>query len=127
MVHVGVRTFVWLSHTRHHQIHALLTHTHKHIQIHSHIHPQVPAQHAHTHIHNFPLFQSLASVSAYSFGNQYIMFTEQFQIGVRWDNLTEGIVTELSFAWILTMLAVDGVLYFLIGWYFHTVLNGEYW
>ncbi len=53
------------------------------------------------------------------------MFTEQFQIGVRWDNLTDGIVTELSFAWILTMLFLDGILYFIIGWYFHTVLNGK--
>lgn len=25
------------------------------------------------------------------------------------------------------MLAVDGVLYFLTGWNFFTVLNGEYW
>ena len=36
----------------------------------------------------------------------------------------EGIVTQFSFAWILTMLLLDGILYFLIGWYFHTVLNG---
>ena len=77
-----------------------------------------------TFINFTSLFQSLASVSAYSFGNQYIMFTEQFQIGVRWDNMHEGIVTQFSFAWILTMLLLDGILYFLIGWYFHTVLNG---
>ena len=70
------------------------------------------------------LFQSLASVSAYCYGNQHIMFFEQFSIGVNWENITEGINDEFSFSWIITMLLLDGVLYGIIGWYFSNVLPG---
>ncbi|XP_070557065.1 uncharacterized protein [Ptychodera flava] len=70
----------------------------------------------------------LSSTTALSYGCTLLAVYEEQGIGIHWDNIKtnpiEGDV--LTFDWVCAMMMIDGVIYFIIGWYINNVYPGQY-
>lgn len=74
------------------------------------------------------LKQCLSSTTAFGFGSQYLARYEIQMVGISWKNIRDSPIQgdEMSFHWCLVMMALDGVIYLVIGWYIRNVKPGDY-
>lgn len=72
------------------------------------------------------MFQCLVSNSAFALGTQFIAILEEKGEGVQWGNTGYSETSEFTFAWTCYMMAIDGVIYGLIGWYIRNIWAGGY-
>ncbi|XP_061191991.1 uncharacterized protein LOC133200204 [Saccostrea echinata] len=70
----------------------------------------------------------LSSTTAFGFGSQYLAHYEIQMTGIHWNNLDSSPIEgdQMNFHWCLVMMALDGVIYLLIGWYVRGVKPGKY-
>ncbi|GAB1599090.1 hypothetical protein Ahia01_000186200, partial [Argonauta hians] len=74
------------------------------------------------------LFVCLSSTTAFSFGSRYLSRFEEQMAGLQWDNINKSPIEgdEMSFSFACTMMAVDSLIYFLIGWYVKSIKRIKY-
>ncbi|XP_078319098.1 uncharacterized protein LOC111121791 isoform X3 [Crassostrea virginica] len=70
----------------------------------------------------------LSSTSAFGFGSQFLARYEIQMVGIHWNNIEDSPIQgdDMSFHWCLVMMALDGFIYLLIGWYVRNVKPGKY-
>jgi len=70
------------------------------------------------------LTSCLSMSTAFCFGIMYLARFETQGVGVQWSNIYQSPMGEdtMNFAYAFMAMLVDGLLYFLIGWYFSNVL-----
>ncbi|CAH2306169.1 ATP-binding cassette sub-family A member 12 [Pelobates cultripes] len=71
---------------------------------------------------------SLFSPTALSYGTQYIVYYEQQNIGIQWNNIYESPMINDTFncGWICWMMLIDSCIYLIVGAYIRTVFPGKY-
>ncbi|XP_063285490.1 uncharacterized protein LOC134571247 [Pelobates fuscus] len=71
---------------------------------------------------------SLFSPTALSYGTQYIVYYEQQNIGIQWNNMYESPMINDTFncGWICWMMLIDSCIYLIVGAYIRTVFPGKY-
>lgn len=76
----------------------------------------------------FLCFQCLSSTTAFSFGSQYLSRYEEQMVGLHWKNIHESPMEgdDLSFSFACTMMAIDSLIYFVIGWYVKSVKKSKF-
>ncbi|XP_029639515.1 uncharacterized protein LOC115214454 [Octopus sinensis] len=74
------------------------------------------------------LLVCLSSTTAFSFGSQYLSRYEEQMVGLQWKNIHESPMEgdELSFSFACTMMAIDSLIYFIIGWYVKSIMKKKY-
>lgn len=75
---------------------------------------------------HYCFLQSLLMSSAFSFGCLYLARFEELGLGIQWHNIWDSPLPndDMNFAYALIMLAADGLIYGLIGWYISNVFPG---
>ncbi|XP_033110742.1 phospholipid-transporting ATPase ABCA1-like [Anneissia japonica] len=70
----------------------------------------------------------LLSPSAFCYGCEMLTIFEEQVIGATWSNFDTNPVKgeEISFGLVCAIMAADGILYFIIGWYAKNVFPGNY-
>ncbi|XP_014775872.1 uncharacterized protein LOC106873159 [Octopus bimaculoides] len=74
------------------------------------------------------LLVCLSSTTAFSFGSQYLSRYEEQMVGLQWKNIHESPMEgdDLSFSFACTMMAIDSLIYFIIGWYVKSIKKKKY-
>ncbi|KAG1669733.1 ATP-binding cassette sub-family A member 1 [Nymphon striatum] len=73
------------------------------------------------------LCTSLLMSSAFSFGCLYLARYEELGLGIQWQNIWNSPLPndQMNFAYALIMMAVDGIIYGVIGWYISNVYPAQ--
>ncbi|KAM8934126.1 uncharacterized protein RCH25_004525 [Pelodytes ibericus] len=68
------------------------------------------------------------SPTALSYGTQYIVYYEEQDTGIQWNNMYKSPVLNDTFncAWTCWMMLIDSFIYFIVGAYIRTVFPGMY-
>ncbi|XP_074649468.1 uncharacterized protein LOC141904723 isoform X2 [Tubulanus polymorphus] len=73
------------------------------------------------------ILASLFSTSAFSFSTVHVTRAEDRGVGIQWSNTKDTYVLSLmTFEWGCIMMFVDGLIYFVIGWYVRNIYPGKY-
>ncbi|XP_064594630.1 uncharacterized protein LOC135461452 [Liolophura sinensis] len=74
------------------------------------------------------MLSCLSSTSAFGFACQFMSRFEEQLVGIQWHNTWLNTVEghDMNFAWTCIMMAVDGVIYLIIGWYVRNVIPRKY-